>query len=152
MTAKPLSERFHDKVMFEPNSGCWLWMAGVNACGYGTFGAEAGRTSLAHRFAYRLHNGPIPDGMCVLHTCDMPSCVNPAHLRIGTHQDNMRDRDAKGRQNRPIGERNVSAKLTAGQVQDIRKREMTNLEYAAKYGVTHGTINKIWRGAIWPAK
>ena len=153
MAGQTLSERFEAKYMADPNSGCWLWIAGVNACGYGAIGVPGKRgSSLAHRVAYSLFWGEIPEGMCVLHSCDTPSCVNPAHLRIGTHQDNMVDRQVRGRHDCGIGDRNSGAKLTPEIIQDIRKREMSNLEYATNYGITHGHVNKIWRGDVWAAK
>lgn len=79
---------------------CWLWLAGVrNDDGYGQF-RLGGRMQQAHRIAYEQANGPIPDGLHVLHRCDVRRCVNPGHLFIGTNADNMADRNAKGRQSR----------------------------------------------------
>ncbi len=83
------------KVSPEPNTGCWLW---VGACGGGQYGSIAinRRTVRSPRVAWELFIGPIGD-LDVLHRCDQPLCVNPAHLFLGTHLDNMQDRDAKGR-------------------------------------------------------
>ena len=75
--------------------GCWLWGGGKNKKGYGQFFLNSRR--LAHRVSYELFVGPIPDKLCVLHTCDAPSCVNPNHLWLGTNQDNINDRVKKGR-------------------------------------------------------
>lgn len=102
-------------------SGCILWMRYRNAKGYGSVGV-AGEPKQAHRIAYELFVGPIPPGLHVCHRCDNPPCCNPAHLFVGTNQDNMDDRVKKGRQARPRGEDNPRAKLTMDQVREIRRR------------------------------
>lgn len=81
-----------DRYIPEPNSGCWLWIGKVAHNGYGIWGNER-----AHRKSYRLHKGPIPDGLFVCHTCDVRSCINPDHLWLGTHKENMQDIVNKGR-------------------------------------------------------
>jgi hypothetical protein len=91
---QPLVERFWARVRKGPE--CWEF-AGPTRKGYGQLGVGSGRHISAHRISWELANGPIPDGMQVLHTCDNPPCVNPAHLFLGTHQDNMDDMVAKGR-------------------------------------------------------
>lgn len=90
-------ERFEGKYIPEPNSGCWLWIGSLLPKGYGCFSTSKGNNERAHRFAWRNLKGPIPEGMFVCHKCDTPSCVNPDHLFLGTHQDNMRDRNRKNR-------------------------------------------------------
>lgn len=92
----PLLDRFLSKTRRAEN-GCLIWTAGRVRYGYGGFMYE-GRLVSAHRFAYELVNSPIPDGMMVLHSCDNPPCVEPDHLRVGTHADNMRDMTERGRQ------------------------------------------------------
>ena len=87
-------ERFLDKI--EKTSSCWNWLASKDRDGYGRI-KISGRTFQAHRASWDIHNGSIPEGMSVLHHCDNPSCVNPFHLFLGTALDNVRDRDAKGR-------------------------------------------------------
>ena len=94
--------RFSAKWMPEPNTGCWLWLgAASDGMGYGTIGEvlpDGSRKSHhVHRLSYEIHVGPIPAGMEILHRCDTPLCVNPDHLSVGTHTDNMRDCVAKGR-------------------------------------------------------
>lgn len=93
-----LRERFDAKVSPEPMSGCLLWTGCIDAKGYGLIGV-AGRSTGAHRVAWILARGPIPDGLWVLHHCDNPACVNAegGHLFLGTNLDNIRDRNAKGR-------------------------------------------------------
>ena len=87
-------ERFWNKV--DKTDDCWNWTASKNIQGYGYFRFD-GKMRKAHRMAWLLVNGEIPDGMCVCHTCDNPGCVNPIHLWLGTNQDNMDDMNNKGR-------------------------------------------------------
>lgn len=100
-------ERFWSKVdKSAGDDGCWLWTKRCEKGGYGQFWLS-GKTVLAHRTAWLFTNGEIPDGLQVLHNCpdgDNPSCVNPAHLWLGTHRENHDDCTRKGR--RPYGERN----------------------------------------------
>lgn len=83
-----------------PPSGCWLWEGGVNPSGYGVLGI-VGRNQRAHRVSFEEFHGPIPDGMQVLHRCDVKSCVNPNHLYAGTSQDNANDRVKRGMGKKP---------------------------------------------------
>ena len=83
----------------EPNSGCWLWWGVVNGAGYGRIGLGSRKQGMdfAHRVAYRLFRGEIPEGQHVLHRCDTPLCANPDHMFLGSRVDNMQDCSAKGR-------------------------------------------------------
>lgn len=137
--------RFFEKISHDPVSGCWLWTAGCCADGYGNF--RNGKMVGAHRVSWELHVGPIPDGLCVLHTCDNPPCVNPTHLFLGTHADNIADRDSKGRQ--AGGERHGCAKLTADDVRRIQTNRDPQRVIADKYGVSPRTISNIQCGRSW---
>lgn len=88
--------RFNRKVE-RSEQGCWLWVGALRPNGYGNF-FLGNKTTCAHRAAWTLANGQIPDGLQVLHRCDVPNCVNPSHLFLGTQKDNMQDMIAKGRQ------------------------------------------------------
>jgi len=144
----PIEERFPKKYIPEPNSGCWLWTEGVNACGYGTIG-ENGNSMLAHRVSYRLHRGKFPKKMRVLHTCDMPCCVNPEHLFLGTQRDNVLDMEQKGRAYHPNGEAHGLSKLTEANVRAIRLDPRSSPKIARDYGVTAFSIRSIRSGRTW---
>jgi hypothetical protein len=93
---KSVEERFFDKIIV--GESCWDWSAKKDKNGYGRFSPNGMNSQMpAHRFSWELHNGPIPEGMFVCHRCDNPSCTNPEHLFLGTPQDNMSDKVAKGR-------------------------------------------------------
>lgn len=91
-----VKERFEESYIPEPNSGCWLWLKYLDDEGYGRFGKDY-KQYAAHRASYEIFRQPIPKNLQVLHKCDTPSCVNPSHLFIGTHADNMKDCHKKGR-------------------------------------------------------
>ena len=136
---KPLSERFWGKVDKRSLDECWPWMAYRNSGGYGKIKVD-GKCLSAHRISWILHFGPIPKGMCVLHHCDNPSCMNPYHLFIGSPADNAADRGAKGRGNQPRGEKKAGVKLTEEKVHMIRKSPLSQRKLAAMCDVTGATI------------
>lgn len=139
-----LAERFWEKVDVRGPDECWNWIRCKMPYGYGKFGIN-NKTQMAHRVSYELANGPIPKGLFVCHTCDNPRCVNPAHLFVGTHADNMRDMTGKRRQT--IGERNAMAKLTSAEVAEIRSRCVGHrgeqVRIAREFGVSNSTICNI---------
>mgnify|MGYP001608699181 CR=1 FL=1 len=119
-----LMERFETRYEPEPTSGCWLWTGRRDSFGYGVVPlGTRGRRQLAHRAAWELFRGVIQGGLQVCHRCDIPSCVNPNHLFLGTQGDNVRDCHAKNRNVKntwTAGASNPHARLTWADVRDIR--------------------------------
>ena len=150
----PLIERFERFALPEPITGCWLWTASLRSNGYGQIN-EGGRSRMmlkAHRVSWTLYRGAIPDGLCVLHKCDTPPCVNPDHLFLGTQAQNVKDMHDKGRDNHPRGERHRSAKLTVAQVLEIRRLRAEGIssgELAKIFPVDESNISRIGNGHLW---
>lgn len=147
-----LLDRFLRYAIADPETSCWNWIGGKVNNQYGsiTVNKNGQRTTvLAHRMAYELFISPIPDGLLVCHTCDNPSCVNPAHLFCGTMKDNMRDMASKGRAGITCGEKNKNAKLTTEDVKKIRTRKETTAALAREYGVSDTTIRAIRERKTW---
>lgn len=118
------SERFWKKVKKGPD--CWEWTGTKNTTlGHGVMREGprgASKQLFAHRVSWELHNGPIPDGMWVLHRCDNPPCVRPDHLYVGTPADNVRDREARGRSRVLRGSRNARATTDEQTILTLRAR------------------------------
>lgn len=150
---RPPLERFWEKVDKRGPDDCWEWQGNVLRGGYGKIEVDK-KTQTTHRFSYGLHHGPIPNGMCVCHSCDNPPCVNPDHLFLGTHQDNMTDKMKKGRHRAARGEDVASAKLTAREVSVIRATRgiLPGYIVAETFGVSGGTISSIHSGRRWAEK
>jgi hypothetical protein len=141
----PRGTPFWQRIKRMPN-GCWEWQGVRSPLGYGRYYPEMGAKLQSHRHAYELARGPIPPGMHVLHRCDNPPCCNPDHLFLGTHQDNMVDRQAKGRTRTGTlrGTDNPGAKFTADDVRRIRARVEsgeTRTAIAHEYGVSLSAIS-----------
>jgi hypothetical protein len=145
----PIADRFWSKV--DKTGNCWLWVAGRRGDGYGAFQVERKRQMSAHRYSYEVHNGPIPAGMVVMHSCDQPLCVNPEHLSLGTNAENCADAARKGR--RLPGSKNHQAKLNETQVIEMRERYarggLTQRDLAQEYGVSMALVSFILTRRAW---
>ena len=146
-----LVDQFWDST--DRSGECWVWLGKRDRKGYGRI-RRNWRDLLAHRYAYELSVGPIPEGLLVLHICDNPPCVNPDHLFAGTAADNTRDMIAKGRARHPVGEAHQFALLTEAIVREIRthrgryqRGELTAL--AQRLGVAPETIQSARKGVTW---
>lgn len=137
---------FGSKFKVDVGSGCWVWTRSRDRGGYGEFRLR-GKRVRAHRYSWELKNGPVPEGMCVCHTCDNPSCVNPDHLFLGDQSVNMKDCSRKGRA--AFGERTANAKLTEDDVRSIKLDRRTTRAIATAYGVGQSTIAGIKTGRRW---
>jgi len=138
----PIEKRFWRYV--EMTDGCWLWTGSRNSKGYGLIDDNSGRSLRAHRVSWKIHFGPISPGLQVLHKCDNPPCVNPAHLFLGSSLDNTRDCISKNR---------FPSKLTSSQVIKIRQRfadgDITRQQLADEFNVDRSTIGLIIRRKTW---
>lgn len=154
----PIEQRFWTKV--KKTNGCWLWTGQIDHHGYGRIRLDQQIKLLASRVSWEIHNGKILDGLLVLHKCDNPSCVNPDHLFLGTHKDNVADMIAKGRRGNNSsaisGERNHNTVLTWKIVMAIRKefarlpkRYGVKRELGRKYGMTGENIHSIVTYKTW---
>ena len=157
--------RFWEKV--EKTETCWLWKSSKRNKGYGAFvwADDAGRIvqGRAHRFSWEQSHGPIPIGLCVLHHCDVPACVNPEHLFLGSKRDNNQDMCKKGRHvsggthcgkngKYERGEHHHHARLTEETVRNIRRDRLLGIsfsELATRYGIGVGHAYRIATRKAW---
>jgi len=138
-------ERFQRKI--QHTEGCWLWIGTIHKdTGYGVFQKD-GQQELAHRLSWIIVNGPIPAGLFVCHHCDNPPCVNPGHLFLGTHADNLHDAALKHRMNH--GEARYNARLSASIVRAVRASAESSGTIARVYGVSKATIQRVKARETW---
>lgn len=151
-----LPKRFTDNVDF--SGECWLWTGYTSVTGYGEISSN-GKKVRTHRFAWECVHGKIHDGLHVLHKCDIRNCVNPDHLSLGTHQQNMLDRLERGRNFGQKGALNGNSKLTQKDADEIRKlykrgkggikSEFSTIGLAKRYGVGSNAIGDIINNKRW---
>lgn len=138
--------KFWSRVDAQNDFQCWIWFGRKNSAGYG-------RTTngLAHRIAYALISGPIPDGQVIRHRCDNPACCNPYHLEVGSHADNSKDCVERGRT--ATGQRNGRSRLSEDDVAYIRANpdRATLKALAEKFGMAQSSIHYIRNGRSWKA-
>lgn len=151
---RSLGERFWEKVNIADPNECWEWNAYHTHDGYGVITVN-GATQLAHRVAWMLSYGPIPEDLCSCHKCDNPPCCNPAHLFLSTQKGNVHDMLRKGRKSHAVGcpgEKHPQSKLTEEQVIEIRalyRRGICQRRMAEQFGVSESSIHKIIQGGNW---
>lgn len=151
---KSVEDRFWEKVSIKDTDDCWEWQANI-IYGYGMFTLNKKQVR-AHQWSWKYFYGEIPEGLCVLHTCDNRICVNPNHLFLGTHKDNAVDRQNKGRTKIPhiFGENHKLAKLNddlVRQIRFLRTQNMSYVEIANAIGsiVDYRTVGKVISGRSW---
>jgi hypothetical protein len=139
----PIRERLDRFSQLNEETGCIEFTGTTPGPGYGMMKVD-GRPKGAHRVAWELANGPVPPGKQILHRCDNPPCVNPNHLFVGTHADNMRDKVSKGRQRGAArGEANHNAKISDVDVDAIRASSVLQKDVAAEYGISQSMVSRI---------
>ena len=133
---------------------CWNWLRGKEGHGYGMAWYK-GKSVKANRVSWIVHNGNLPEwdgygkGICVLHKCDNPACVNPNHLFLGTQKENIKDRQAKGRTARQLGEKHGMVKLKEKDIVLIRESKKSGAEMAKLFMVSQATISLIKTRKRW---
>jgi len=142
MRGKPIQAKLTNYSEVVSESGCQLWVNAVNRSGYGVIFYD-GKSRLAHRVAWTVKHGEIPDGLCVLHRCDVRCCINTDHLFLGTNKDNVDDKVNKGRAIGFAGESNPNVKISDKDVAVIRKSSSTPVELVKLTGLSLTHIHRI---------
>jgi len=144
-------EKFHNKYEIITETGCWIWTGNINHWGYGMMWSTSGKVR-AHRVSYALHYDDFDPNKLILHSCDVPCCVNPSHLRQGTQADNMRDVANRCRSGLIRGKANRSS-LSVRDVNLIRilykVSGLQQKDLAVMYDVDQSVISKIINFKIW---
>lgn len=128
------------------DGSCWEWTGPKQSFGYGV-SYYANRNILAHRRSWMIRHGDIPPGLCVLHKCDNPACVNPDHLFLGSRIENNEDCNSKGR--RSVGEKHVTSKITEMVAIEIKSCIHPPSHYVKEYGITRACVSSIRRNKTW---
>lgn len=145
---RPVAELIEECVERITESGCWIWMGRCLPFGYGVLSMGRARGSVpAHRLSYEHFVGPIPKGMFVCHRCDVPQCVNPNHLFLGTARENLQDAAGKGRM--AWGAKNPHATISEAVARAILAAEGAPREIATLYGTTPRNVWRIKTGRNW---
>lgn len=151
MYDQKFKDRFNLKWKLDTSTQCWLWTASTAGKGYGQIRIPGTRlNAYAHRAAYEIHKGQVPEGKYVCHTCDNMRCVNPDHLWLGSCAENQQDMVSKGRS--LYGERNPYARLTPDAVRKIRQllaQGIAQTKIAAMFGIQQMEVSRIKTGKRW---
>ena len=143
------NHKFWLKTDKQSDDACWIFLGATDKDGYGQFwDGDIQLMTRAHQFSAKIHLGDCPKGMCVCHTCDNPSCVNPNHLFYGSALDNQKDKMTKNRQTK--GESQGHSKLTNNQIEQIKARANENYKVLCKeFNLVPSTIYRIWHNQSW---
>lgn len=153
----PRTWGFEERVRFYgwtvTRNGCWEFLGPRNAKGYGRLRFQ-GKKVLVHRKMYELFSGrEIPEYLITLHSCDNPPCINPDHLRPGTHRENTLEAELRGRSRHPLGAENGKSVLNRvsalSMIEDFSTGSFTRRELSAKYGVSTSTVDNVLAQRHW---
>jgi hypothetical protein len=149
----PLIDRLRELAPAGDPKECWNWTGTIHYSGYGWLQYKGDQKG-AHVWAYIEAYGPVPEGLMVLHSCDNRPCVNPGHLRAGTHDENMADKVERDRCARLLGELGPSRKITEAQAVEIIQRyaveDISSGKLGAGYGISASQVQYIVNGKRWP--
>lgn len=151
---KTISE-LKERIKIDERSGCWLWIGSKDSNGYGRIGnGTRGKSEYAHRVFFEHYHGPIAKGLSVCHVCDVPHCVNPRHLWLGTQADNIKDMARKGRGHKTgaRGSQNGRSKLSETDIPQIFKARAIGLSQeriAEQFGIDQTSISDILNRKKW---